>query len=168
MPLRLLNNPATDVVAMAALKQVIVPNTQLALGSSDSTGLSRVYINTVYPLSIADFPSVLISSKPQTYTQCSRSTYNGLVDISIAYYDRWDKQPQTLDQVYANVALDLERMRANIESNDRAVIGGFTAIERIQRIIVSPYYGELDHSIPDVPLVVRTLTLRCVLPEYDA
>ncbi len=137
MPLRLLNNPATDVVAMAALKQVIVPNTQLALGSSDSTGLSRVYINTVYPLSIADFPSVLISSKPQTYTQCSRSTYNGL-------------------------------MRANIESNDRAVLNGITAIERIQRIIVSPYYGELDHSIPDVPLVVRTLTLRCVLPEYDA
>jgi len=59
-------------------------------------------------------------------------------------------------------------MRANIESNDRAVLNGITAIERIQRIIVSPYYGELDHSIPDVPLVVRTLTLRCVLPEYDA
>jgi hypothetical protein len=168
MVLRLANNPTTDVIAMVALKQVIVPNTQLALGSNDSTGLSRVYINAVYPLSIADFPSILISSEGQTYSSRSRSTYAGIVDIHIAYYDRWDKQPQTLDAVYASVALDLERIRANIESNDRAVVNGFTNIEAIKKITVSPYYGELDHSVPDVPLVVRTLTLRCVLPEYDA
>ncbi len=168
MTLRIPNNPTTDIIAMVALRQVIVPNTQLAAGSSDGTGLSQVYINASYLLSIATFPAVLLSSRGQTYKGRSRSTYTGLVDILVAYYDRWDKQPQTLDGVYASVALDLERIRANIESNDRAVLRSLTTIETLQKITISPYYGELDHTIPDVPLVVRTLTLRCVLPEYDA
>jgi hypothetical protein len=153
---------------MQALKQILVPNTQLAAGSNDSTGLGQVYINALFPLTLSSFPAVLLSSKDQTYTPRSWSTHAGLVDIVVAYYNRWDAQPQTLDSVYAGVSADLERIRANIESNDNAVISGFTAIEAIRSIKVSPYYGEIDHSIPDIPLVVRTLTLRCVLPEYDA
>lgn len=167
MSLRLPNNPTTDVVAMQALKQVLVPNTQLAAGSSDSTGLGQVYINALFPLTLASFPAVLLSSKTQTYTYRSRSTLTGLVDIVVSYYNRWDMQPQTLDTVYAAVSDDLERIRANIESNDTAVVHGFTAIEAIRSIKVSPYYGEIDRSIPDIPLIVRTLTLRCVLPEFD-
>ena len=168
MALRLPNTPTTDVIAMQALKQVLVPNTQLAAGSSDGTGLSQVYINALYPLTISSFPAVLLSSRDQTYMLRSRSTYGGLVDIIVAYYNRWDSQPQTLDSVYASVSADLERIRANIESNDNAVVNNVVAIEAIRSIKVSPYYGEIDHSIPDIPLVVRTLTLRCVLPEYDA
>lgn len=167
MVLRFPNNPTTDVVAMQALKQVLVPNTQLAAGSSDGTGLSQVYINALFPLTLSSFPAVLLSSKDQAYVLRSRSTFGGLVDIIVAYYNRWDAQPQTLDSVYAGVSADLERIRANIESNDNAVVNGVVAIEAIRSIRVSPYYGEVDRSIPDVPLVVRTLTLRCVLPEYD-
>src|SRR5258708_7459318 len=168
MALRLPNSPATDIIAMQAIKQVLVPNTQLRAGSSDGTGLSQAYINALFPLSLSSFPAVLLSSKDQVYAYRSRSTFTSLVDITVAYYNGWDAQPQTLDSVYAAVSADIERIRANIESNDNAVINGFVAIEAIRSIKVSPYYGEVVHTIPDIPLVVRTLTLRCVLPEYDA
>lgn len=168
MALLLPNNPETDVVALAVLKQVIVPNTQLALGSSDGTGLTQVYINNLYALSTGSFPAVHLSSERQVYAPRSRSTYTGMVNLHVDYYDHWDSQSATIDSQYAALSLDLERMKANVESNDTLAFQGTNALETVIKIALSPYSPEIDTKFPGLLLLFRTMTLSCRLPEYDA
>src|SRR5258706_2135962 len=103
MALRTPNNPATDATVLGALKQVIVPNTQLAAGSASGTGLEQVYIQSKYAMSLGSFPAVHLSSGKQLYQRDSLSEYIGTFEAILEYYDRWDTQTSTIDALRANL-----------------------------------------------------------------
>jgi len=162
------NNQATFVTICAALKAVMVPNTQLAAQSTDgSGGLSQISCNHLNELVTGSFPVVHIGFGPLSYTRRSRSTSTGLLTIKIRYFDRWDENGATLDALFASVSADLLRMAANIESNDHLVVAGFANLEAVTKMELSPYYGEVDRRFPGLSLVTRMLTLTCIPAEYD-
>lgn len=168
MSLRVADNPATPVAVLQALKIVAVPHTRLALMSSSGTGLERVFINNLPVMALGAFPAVALSYGKQIHKRSSRSTWSATFPCFLTYYDRWDTQPATLDSVYATLSADILRMYANIESNDRLVVGTDSYLQTLS-LSLSAYYGEIDrHSVPGLALLHRTITLQCVTPPYDA
>jgi len=164
---RLPNNPTTDVVVLGALRQVIVPNTNLALISASGTGLENVYIQNKYAISQGVFPAVHLYTGKQHYLRDSRSTYIGTMEAVVEYYDRWDSQPNTIDTVRAAIAADLERMKANVESNEQLTIGITSYTVGILKEMLSPYPGEFDRNFPGLHLVYRTFTITFNILPFD-
>lgn len=168
MPLRSSNNSNTDLVIMGVLKNILPANTQLAAGSTSGTGAEQVYIQSKYAMSLGNFPALHLSAGIQTYSKNSLRTYDGTVTIIAEYYDRWDRQDNTIDAIRANIALDLERMKANVETNDSLEWGNQAYAISVPTIMLSPYNGELDTQFPGFTLVYRTMTLVINILPYDA
>lgn len=179
MPLRSPNNPTTDAVILNVLAQLLPndpqtgqPNTVIGtnqiplITQQDPTPL--MYIESKYKMSLGQFPAVHLSSGGQKYAKNSRSSYVGQYVAIVEYYDRWDKQPNTIDQIRANIAADLERMKANIEDNDSLAYNSLAYATAIPSMTLSEYKGEIDEQFPGLTLVVRTLTLTINILPYDA
>jgi hypothetical protein len=167
MLLRVSNNPNIDLRILNVLKQLLPANTQLAASSESGTGLEQIYIQNKYIMSQGSFPAVHLSSGTQNYKKNSLRTYFGAMQAIIEYYDRWDEQPITIDAIRANIALDLERMKANIETNDSLSFGGAANAISIPDMTLSAYKGEFDTQFPGLTLVYRTLTLMINILPYD-
>jgi hypothetical protein len=171
MPLATPNNPDWMTPVLSALRVVLPQNTLLAQNSPDSTGQSLIYPEADYLLSAGAYPAVLLYCTPLTYKPCSRSTYSGTFDAVVVYYQRWDKATQSgqmLDLLWQSVALDLARMQANVESNDRLVVGYTNYLQTITKIALSPYYGPVTPLSPALYTLSRSMTLSCVLPPFDS
>lgn len=167
MPLRTSNNPNTDTVIFTVLKNILATNTQLATGSLSGTGLEQIYIQNKYQMSLGAFPAIHIEAGPQHYHKNSLRTYMGGLETIIQYYDRWDQQPSSIDTIRANIALDLERVKANIESNDSLSYGGTAYAISVPDMALSPYKGEIDTQFPGLTLVFRELHLTINILPYD-
>lgn len=167
--IRFPNNPATPPAILAAMRSVIVPNTQLAATSSDGTGLSQVYINNRVALAQGAFPAVELSYGAQRFQRQSRSTWVGELPCYLTYYDRWDSQPVSIDSVYTSISADVLRMYANLESNDRLTVANVSFIQTIKQLSLSAYYGDVDMTtVPGITLISRILTAICIVAPYDA
>lgn len=171
MPLRTPNNPNTDVVIMGVIKSVLPANTQLAATSLSGNGSELIFIQDKYAMSLgmnATYPiAVNIISGNQSYFRASQRTYSGILGIEINYYSRWDEQDNTIDLIWKGIATDLERMKANIESNDSLVYGGANYAISVPSIHLSSYEGEYDRTFPGLTLVYRTMSLTVNALPYD-
>ncbi len=116
MTLRTPNNPLSESVLLGALPPLLAPNTQLALGSPSQTGIELFYVQRKYDLCQGSFPAVLLSSGQQEVVRCSLTTYCGTHSVFVDYCDRWDRQSLPIDTIRLDIAADLERMKANIET----------------------------------------------------
>jgi len=171
MPLRASNNPNTDLTILTVLKAILPTNTQLAAASTSGTGSELIYIQSKYSMSLgmtAAIPiAVNLSSGHQTYQRSSQRTYVGILDATVSYYSRWDDQDSTIDAIRANIALDLERMKSNAETNDSLEYNGTNYAISIPTISLSPYDAEYDRTFSGLTLVYRTMTLGINILPYD-
>lgn len=171
MALRTANNPLSEAVLLAALPSVLAPNTQLTLSSSSGTGQELFYVLQKYALSIGPFPAVLISSGTQDVHINSPHTYTGTHQVIVGYYDRWDRQTLPIDTIRLDIAQELERMKANLETylkNNR----GFTAGGVVYSISIistklSGYNTRpLEKDFPGLPVGCRELTIDFGILPY--
>ncbi|MDE3097719.1 MAG: hypothetical protein KGK07_17165 [Chloroflexota bacterium] len=183
MPLRTPNNPTTDVVILTALAPVALglwsaggvagsANTQLAVASAAqggvTTGADRVYIQTEYQMIVANlFPCVLLSGAQQATVRQSWRAYDGQFVANVDYFDEWPASATTYDAKRAAIAADLERIKANIESNDSLTQNGQYYTISALRFTLSPYEGMLK-SYDAITLVYRRLAVVFNVLPYDA
>ena len=171
MPLRSPNNPLNEAVLLNALPSVLAPNTQLALGSASGIGIELFYVLNKYALSIGPFPAVLISSGVQEAHINSPRTYTGNHPVIVGYYDRWDRQTLPIDTIRLDIAQELERMKANLETYLRDN-RGFTVNSVVYPIDVismklSGYNTKpLEKEFPGLPVGCRELTIDFGILPY--
>src|SRR5882762_1808139 len=170
MPLRTANNSNTDIAIMTLIKPIMLPNTQLAASSQSGTGSELCFIQKKYKMYLTlkqDTPIIAtnLSSGQQTYLLEAQRSYSGSIDINVEYYSKWSGLFEDLDTIYAGIAADLERMKANIEENDAIEYGGANHTISIEKIVLSPYDGMLDDALPGLSLIKRIMTITYnVLP----
>ncbi len=169
MPLRSPNTPVPSSTLLAAMRAVIPPDTRLpSVTTSDPTGLSQVYVRDLYRLSRGAFPAVNLTTGPQTFTLATYRGYEGLISVQVAYYDRWNESPQTIDAIRRALDDDLERIRANLESAQTLVANGQALTVAMPHLTIGPDKAELDQTFPGITMVYRTLTASYVVLPYDA
>lgn len=167
-PLRTPNNPNVSPVILAALRQIIPAGTNLCNANpADTTGVSQVYIRSRYAMSQGAFPAANLSTLPQEYRRTSARAYAGLLVVSISYYNRWaENNAQTQDQIIQSMEDDLNRIQANLESNEDLVVAGIPHATSIPRFTMSADKGEIDSTFPGMQLLYRTLTAYVNVLEY--
>lgn len=156
-----INNPTRDSVVMGVLQNLIWVGTRVPA--------SQVYIQNRTLLQTSAFPAILITAGEQEYSRTSLHEYIGVLPIKIHYYDKWEqKLGVTIDQVWANIAADLEIVKSTLESNESLVYLGNSYAVSLPRTRLTPYEAQLwDRSFADVPILYRTLTATYnVLPYY--
>lgn len=166
------NNPTTDTKVLAALAQIVpgypTPNTQLAIASASQTGAELVYVQTEFAMwQTALFPAVLLSSGPQGYTRKSWRSYDGVLQAFVDYYDVWEQTTRTFDQIRADIAADLERIKANVESNDSLTIGGAAMTVSAPKMSLSPYEGNFFRNEAGREFIYRRLAINFLLLDFD-
>src|SRR3954470_7494081 len=113
-----------DLTIMEAMKAILpgypVINTRLGqIGG-------MISIQDSYALAEAGYPAVLIFADDQRHNIQSLSTYEGYVKVCVEYYDRWDRQPATIDAIRATINVDLQQMMTNLQHNSSLVVGTTT------------------------------------------
>lgn len=177
MPLRSPNNNNTALVVMGVLQQLIPvdpmtlqPNTQIGIAQA-ALNKSLVYIQSKYQMSLnmtaANPFAVHISAGRQSYRANGARMFLGLQEIIIDYCARWDDQDSTIDDIRASNTADLERIAANIQSNNSLAYGGQDYAISIPEMGFSPYKGEFDTTFPGLTMVVHTLTLNINILPFD-
>ncbi len=137
------------------------------------TGLSLTYIQNKYQMALkmtAALPyAVHLSSGKQGYSKqgAGLRTYIGSLVCLVTYCGRWDENPASIDSIRATIAADLERIRANLESNDSMAYQGQAYTVSIPSIALSPYEGTLNATFPGLVLVERTLSMVAEILPYD-
>jgi len=171
--LRDANNPNTDIAIMTLLKSIMLPNTQIALSSQSGNGSELCFVQEKYKMYLTlkqDTPTIAVnlSSGQQTYSLEAERAYEGSIDVDVNYYSKWSGLVEDLDTIYANIAADLERLKANIESNDATEYGGTNHTISIEKIVLSPYDGMLDDALPGLSLIKRIMTITYNVLPYGA
>jgi|SRR6185295_4247117 len=171
MSLRDANNPNTDIAIMTTIKTILPTDTQLASLSQSGTGSELIFLQEKYKMYLTlkqDTPTsaVNLSSGQQTYSLESQRSYSGTLDINVEYYSKWSGLVEDLDTIFADMAADLERMKANVEENDAIDYGGANHAIGIEKIMLSPYDGQLDDALPGLSLIKRTMTLTYNILPY--
>jgi hypothetical protein len=177
--LRTPNNPDTDVAILNVLKNVmhvnlaLQPCTYLAQISTSQTGLELTYIQNKYQMALgmtATLPyGVHLSSGKQGYSKegAGLRTYIGQLTCIIEYCARWDDQQSSIDSIRKTIAADLERIKANLESNDSMAYQGTAYSISIPSMQLGDYKGTLNYDYPGLTLVERTLTMTANILPYD-
>ena len=175
--LRAPNNPYTDDVILGVLKSVMhlnlagQPCTYLAQISTSQTGQELTYVQNKYQMVLGmntQVPyAVHISSGKQQYEKDGARTYEGGLTAIIEYCGRWDENPASIDAIRKIIAADLERIKANIESNDSLQYGGAAYAISVPSMQLSDYKGTLNADYPGLILVERTLSIAINILPYD-
>ena len=172
MPVRTPNNPIPPAILMAQFK-IILPgyptaNTQLAVASSSGTGVENIYIRDRYGLmSTGSYPAVNLRMGAQTRSRISRTTFAATVDVWVEYFDKWDQTTTTLEQISRNIGDDLERMAANLETNETLTNGGFAYTVALPVMVMSDDHPFME-SLGAEEIPFRTLKVTCHVLPYDA
>lgn len=186
--LRTPNNPFTDDVILNILRNVMhnnasgQPCTYLASidpGNANATpplapltGLSLTYVQNKYDMVLgmnSQIPYALhLSSGKQPYEKDGARTYEGGLSAIVEYCARWDENPKSIDNIRKTIALDLERIKANIEDNDSLQYGNAATAISVTKFQLSDYEGTLNGKYPGLILVERVLTLGINILPYDA
>lgn len=157
-----MSNPNTDILLMQALGVVAPAGTRLQSLNGP------VLIEDETSLAAGKFPALHIETGPQRHKVISGAVYDGEVRFDLTYFDRWDTQSQTIDQIRSIIRDDLEKMADNIRHNSSLTIGNVFHTISIPVIDYSPYKGEIDYrSCPGLTLVKRILTITVNLLPYD-
>lgn len=169
------NNPNVAEVIMQAMKTIMLgyptPNTNLGAlsvaGGTSSDGSDRVFIQRDYLVGQGPWPCVVIKSMPQTFTRNSIRTFDGQAGFTVDYFDRWDQTSELIDDVRDRISLDIERLKANLESNESLAYSGNAYAVGIPKITLSGYDGELSSQFPGLSLVYRRMSVTMMLLPYD-
>lgn len=122
------NDPLNETVLLPLVASILTQGTQFALTTPSQTGLERVYVQQMYRMCQGAFPAILVSAGSQQTSRNSTNSATGTRIIDVDYYDRWDVNTLSMNAIRTNIRLDLERIRANIETylrdNEGFVVAG--------------------------------------------
>lgn len=173
--LRSPNNPTAIDLLFPVLKTLInvdpvtgLGNTVLAQLSTSGTGVERVFIEDKASLVQSDFPNLLLSTGKQQTNLAGKNQYEAQVIVNAIYYNRWDRNPTAIDALHIAMREDLERMKANLETNQGLVYQGSYHSMAIPSIEIGAYDEELDDKMPSVTLVKCPMTITINSLPYDA
>lgn len=177
--LRQPNNPFPAKVILTIVRSIInlddagVPCTYLASVSESQTGLELVFVQNKYKMALAMTASqpyaVHLSAGPQRFAKAGGPrAYEGSMQLVLEYCARWDEQQASIDSIRQTEDDDIERMKANLESNDDIVYGGQGYAIATPQIALSPYKGTLNTDIQGLMLVERVMTAQINILPYDA
>ena len=149
------NNPTPDSVILAQMKVIIpgypVQNTVLLP--------ANIFIQNTDALQLptTSFPAMNLKSGRQRYKRIGEE-YDGTLETTATYYDRWDTQNATFDAIWKGICTDLERVAANLQSNDSLTNGGVAYTTSMLEMSFSDYTKEVDTTtVPGLTLVKRDL-----------
>lgn len=170
MTLRNPNNPNTPLAIMQALRTILPVDTKLAETSLSGTGVELIYIQQKYKMALG-MTSIQIAVNMHTamqerYRDALRA-YAGVASIDVCYYTRIDSQDVDFDALWSAMDVDIERMAANLESNDTTEYAGSNHTLSLERLTIAPYEPELDTSIPNFTLLKRDMSLTFSLLPYS-
>lgn len=157
---------STDQVIMQSIATIApgypVANTRLAqLGG-------KVVVENEYTIGTGNFPALHIESMAQKHQVVSRNVYDGTLKVELCYFDRWDTQPNTVDNIRKQINADLQTIMTNLQVNSSLVVDQTPHAVSIPIMELSPYRGELDwRTVPGLTLVKRCLTLTINILPYD-
>lgn len=170
MTLRTPNNPNTSIVVMQTLRSLLPVDTKLAETSVSGNGRELIYIQEKYKMALGmtTIPIAvnMYTSSQERYRDALRA-YSGLTTIEVCYYTRIDSQDVDFDALWAAMDTDIERMAANVESNDTTEYAGANHTLSLERLTIAPYEPELDTSIPNFTLLKRDMSLTFSLLPYS-
>lgn len=178
MPFGSLRQPndsnAVDVL-LNILQQIInvdpitgLGNTIIAQLSVSGTGVERTYIENKAAMTLGDFPSLLLTTGPQKTKLAGKNQYETEHTVNAIYYNRWDRSPATIDAIHTAMRQDLERMKANLETNQGLVYQGAYHAVSLPTIEIGGYDEELDDKLPSITLVKCPMVLTINSLPYDA
>lgn len=172
MPLRNPNNPNTDSVLAVAFIAIAVgyPSVNTVIGSvpADVNGKGPIFYNMAFEeMAFGSFPSALLTVGPQSYQRLSRSNWVGAVTLDLDYFNRWDRQSAQIDTIRASIATDLERIKANIESNESLQQNNTAYTISAYSHTLSPYKGE-QLDMDGLTLVTRRYSCSFHILPYDS
>lgn len=161
MPLRSVNDPVDATGILNAVAAVIVPNTQFQAGGG------TIYINNWATLNgpNATYPALVLESGQQVSRRAAWKTWQSSLVVSAQYLDMWETQPNGLDAIWANLDLDLHRMKANIEDNPTLKVNGVVNSLNISDFHMSPYIGQREDRT-GFSVIKRTLRFTVHTPLY--
>lgn len=161
-------NILLDAVRNVALGYPVV-NTALAINSPSGTGQDVSYLQDKYSLSIGAFPAMNVRYGPQKRVRESRSSYISTTTVILDLYDRWTANSQLQTTIRKNLFDDLERMAANLESNDSLTTGGQPYVVSIADLDLGDDQGIIDHDLlQGEGAIFVTLTVTFNVLPYDA
>ena len=174
--LRQPNTPTPDTVILSTIASVMHKNaagvycTYLAQISPSQTGADLTYVQNKYKMALgltAALPyAVHLSSGKQRYAKNSTFEWMGQFEAILEYCGRWDENASSIDTIRATEAADLERIKANIETNDMLVYGGQGFTISVPTMNLSDYRGSLNGDFPGLTLVERTLSMQVNILPY--
>lgn len=165
MPLRTPNNPNTDAVTMNALIAILkgYPTANTAAGLNSFP----FYVQRENDLLNGPMPAILLWPGRQKYTRSGMRQWQGELTVDVDYYDDWTQRPDQLDDIRAAVAADLERMKANVESNESLAQNNTMYAISAHDHELSPYEG-VTREEHGRKLIYRRYTVSFHLLPYDA
>lgn len=167
------NNPSAGNVLLDAVRQVALGyptiNTNLAINSPSGTGLDVTYLQDKYSLSIGAFPAANFRYGRQTRQRNSRSSYLSTTAVVLDLYDRWSNDSTLQTAIRKHLYDDLERMAANLESNDSLTIGGSVYAISLAGLEMGDDSGIFDNDLLQAETAICvTLTATYNVLPYDA
>lgn len=167
---RIPNNPVTSKILLGAVRNVIATGTALCnIPSGDPTGVAQIQVRSRYAVAKGAFPAVNLTTGVQKFARTSSHMYAGMVVVNVGYYNRWlENDQQTMDQIIQDMEDDLERIRANLESNETLAMGAVEYAVSIPGFSVTADKGEQDLTFPSTPMLYRTLMATINILEYLA
>lgn len=173
--LRQPNDPNETDALLIVLQHVLnvdpitgLGNTVIAQLSTSGTGVERTYIENKASKTLSDYPSVLLTTGPQKTTLAGKNQYETEHTINVIYYNRWDRNPATIDVIHTAMRQDLSRMKANLETNQGLVYQGAYHAVSIPTMEIGGYDEEIDDKLPSVALVKCPMVLIINSLPYDA
>jgi hypothetical protein len=174
--LRSPNNPNVDSVILTTIMNVMhlnaagQPCTFLASIDPAQTGLGLSYVQNKYKMVLgmtaAQPYACHLSSGKQKYGKNSTFEWTGMFEAIIEWCARWDENASSIDTIRTLAAADLERLKANIETNDALVMGGQGFTISVPSMNLSEYKMTLNSDFPGLTLVERTLFMQVNILPY--
>jgi hypothetical protein len=168
MTLRESNNPNNEIAIMETLKTILPVDTQLAEYVPNGTGEDLIFIQQKYlmfkSLSQVAPLAVLISSGEQIHVRRGQSTFDGNLNIIVGYYRRWDNSEETIDDLWRDIGIDLERMKSNVQDNDSTSYQGENNTLSVAKIGMSPYEGQTQDYAGMTVAVRQMMIVYNLLP----
>lgn len=175
--LRTPNNPNNIDALMGIIQNIAnidrmsgLGNTRLAQLSASGTGVERVYLEGNKSVMVQGaMPALLIEPvTPQKTSIAGQRTYSASTSLKLSYYDRWDRNPATIETIHVASRQDLARIQANLESNPTLAYLGQDHSMSMQTFEITDLEKELDEQVATVTLVKCSLVIQINSLPYDS
>lgn len=169
------SNPALDLAVLQAWTTIALGyptlNVNLANSPANVNGNGPIYIKKREEMLASDiWPAGYVRTAHQTHRRVSSTTYDGTLAVILDYCDVWEPRTDglTYEQVRDLIALDLERIRSNLQENEQLAVGNNNPLTVS---LLTLDLSDDENVIEDQAghkLIYRRAIFHYLLMDYDA